>query len=112
MVWFEYFVNCNFSPTKQLIPPEVRPFFAANSFVEDWPSGHLFKAQEKVTLSELSFVLFYAPWSGESQFSRKSFDFVAKLFYKEAYFAAINCWHPTGECREQYMKVTGTFHKY
>lgn len=98
-----FLVNC--SPSKQLLPPEVRPFFAAGSLVEDWPSGDLFKAQAKVTLSELSFVLFYAPWSAESQHARDPYDFAAKLFYRQAYFAAINCWHPVGECRQQYTKV-------
>lgn len=85
--------------------PEVKPFFAASSFVDDWPAGDLFKTQAKVTLSELSFVLFYAPWSADSQRARETYDFMAKLFYKQAYFAAINCWHPVGECRLQYTKV-------
>lgn len=97
--------SANCSPSKQLSPPEVKPFFAAASLVEDWPSGDLFKAQAKVTLSELSFVLFYAPWSAESQHARGPYDFAARLFYKQAYFAAINCWHPVGECRQQYTKV-------
>lgn len=41
----------------------------------------------------------------ESQFSRSSYEHVAKLFYKEAYFSAINCWQPGGECRSQYTKI-------
>lgn len=49
--------------------------------------------------------MFYAPWSAESQYARSSYEFVAKMFYKEASFSAINCWQPGGECKQQYTKV-------
>lgn len=49
--------------------------------------------------------MFYAPWSAESQYARQPFESVAKLFHKEAHFAAINCWQPGGECKQQYAKV-------
>lgn len=41
----------------------------------------------------------------ESQFSRSAYEHVAKLFYREAHFAAINCWQPNSECRSHYTKV-------
>lgn len=86
-------------------PPDVRPFFSSGSFVKDYPGGELFAVQTKVTLSDLSFVMFYAPWSADSQYARAPYDFVAKLFNKEATFSAINCWQPGGECKQQYAKV-------
>lgn len=49
--------------------------------------------------------MFYAPWSAESQHARTPYEFVAKLFYKEASFSAVNCWQPGGECKKQYAKV-------
>lgn len=49
--------------------------------------------------------MYYAPWCAESQYSRTSYEHVARLFYREAHFAAINCWQPGGECRLQYQKV-------
>ncbi|CRK94444.1 CLUMA_CG007951, isoform A [Clunio marinus] len=81
------------------------PFFSKGSFVEDYYTGQLSATQTKVSLSELSFVLYYAPWCSESQHSRQSYEHVAKLFYQEAYFTAINCWQPGSECRNQYTKI-------
>lgn len=95
-----------FRPENNSHPPDVRPFFPPGSFVKDYPDGELFIVQNKVTLSDLSFCLFYAPWSAESQYARAPYEFVAKLFYKEATFSAINCWQPGGECKQQYAKVT------
>lgn len=79
--------------------------FSVDSFVKDYPRGNLFTVQTKVTLSDLSFVMFYAPWSAESQHSRSVYEAAAQLFHKEATFSAINCWQPDGECRQQYKKV-------
>lgn len=94
-----------FSPLNNSKPPEARPFFFGDSFVKDYPTGELLTTQTQVSLSDLSFVMFYAPWSADSQHARKPFEDVAKLFHKEAHFAAINCWQPGGECRQQYAKV-------
>lgn len=87
----------------------AKPFFPKGSLVHDWPAGQLGASQNKVALSELSLVLFYAPWCAESQHARHSYEFVARLFYREVHFAAINCWHPGGECRHQYGKVRTDF---
>lgn len=81
------------------------PFFQRGSFIEDYYQGQLQQTQSKVGLSDLSFVLYYAPWCSESQFSRKAFEHVARVFYREAYFSAINCWQPGSECRGQYSKI-------
>lgn len=81
------------------------PFFSKGSLVEDYYYGQLTPTQTKVSLSDLSFVLYYAPWCSESQHSRAAFDHVARLFYREAYFSAINCWQPGSECRQQYTKI-------
>lgn len=81
------------------------PFFNKGSLVEDYYFGQLNPTQTKVGLSDLSFVLYYAPWDAESQHSRAAYDHVARLFYKEAYFSAINCWQPGSECNKQYQKI-------
>lgn len=80
------------------------PFFQ-RGFVDDYYLGQLTPTQTKVGLSDLSFVLYYAPWCSESQHSRKAYEHVAKVFYREAYFASINCWQPGSECRLQYSKI-------
>lgn len=81
------------------------PFFSRGSFVEDYYYGQLSPTQNKVTLSELSFVFYYAAWSAESQHARSSYEHISRFFYKEAYFSAINCWQPQSECRQVYNKI-------
>lgn len=86
--------------------PEPKQFFSSDSFVDDFPHGNLGAVQSKVTLSDFSFVMFYAPWSADAQYARPIFQSVSKVFYREANFMAINCWHPVdNECRKQYQKV-------
>lgn len=85
--------------------PEPRPFFSSDSFVDDYHQGNLGKLQSKVALSDISFVMFYAPWSADSQYARPVLQKISNIFYREAEFLAINCWQPDGECREKYKKV-------
>ncbi|XP_055546730.1 thioredoxin domain-containing protein 11 [Wyeomyia smithii] len=94
----------NSKPRISKAPPPV-PFFSRGSLVHDWPSGALGPTQTRVSQSELSFVFYYAPWCAESQHARFVYEHVARLYYREAHFAAINCWQPGGECRLQYSKV-------
>uniref|UniRef100_A0A182QRL0 Thioredoxin domain-containing protein n=1 Tax=Anopheles farauti TaxID=69004 RepID=A0A182QRL0_9DIPT len=94
----------NSPPKISKAPPPV-PFFAKGSLVHDWPTGSLGTTQTRVSVSELSFVLYYAPWCAESQYARHAYEQVAQLYYREAHFAAINCWQPGGECRQRYTKV-------
>lgn len=82
-----------------------KPFFPKGSLVADWPDGQL-TLKSTLLLTDLSFVLFYAPWCAESQHARVSYEYVARLFAREAEFSAINCWQPGGECRAHYTKVT------
>uniref|UniRef100_A0A182TBY8 Thioredoxin domain-containing protein n=1 Tax=Anopheles maculatus TaxID=74869 RepID=A0A182TBY8_9DIPT len=94
----------NSPPKISKAPPPV-PFFAKGSLVNDWPTGALGTTQTRVSVSELSLVLYYAPWCAESQYARHAYEQVAQLYYREAHFAAINCWQPGGECRARYTKV-------
>lgn len=70
------------------------PFFPKGSYIEEYFGGQLTPTQTKVSLSELSFVLYYAPWSSDSVHSRSAYEQVSRRFHKEAYFSAINCWQP------------------
>lgn len=58
-----------------------------------------------MSVSELSFVLYYSPWDAASQGARAPFADVAHFYQREAHFSAINCWQPGGECRLQYSKI-------
>lgn len=100
-----YFLSILSSLPKGERYPEPQRFFSTDSFVQDYPYGNLGVVQKKVALSDLSFCIFYAPWSADSQHARSSIEAVSKKFYREANFMAINCWQPDGECRIQYKKV-------
>uniref|UniRef100_A0A2M4A3I6 Putative thioredoxin/protein disulfide isomerase n=1 Tax=Anopheles triannulatus TaxID=58253 RepID=A0A2M4A3I6_9DIPT len=94
----------NTPPKIAKAPPPV-PFFSKGSFVSDFPTGSLGTTQTRVSVSELSFVFYYAPWCAESQFAREAYEAVARLYYRQAHFAAINCWQPEGACKQRYPKV-------
>lgn len=96
------FFDCR-PPKISIVSP--KPFFPIGSIVHDWPAGQLGVSQHRVSLSELALVMFYAPWCAESQYARAAYEYVARLYYREVHFAAINCWQPGGECRQQYTKV-------
>lgn len=51
------------TPPKLSKAPAAKPFFSRSSLVSDFPSGHLSPTQTKVSISDTSFVLYYAPWS-------------------------------------------------
>ncbi|XP_021942555.1 thioredoxin domain-containing protein 11 isoform X2 [Zootermopsis nevadensis] len=49
--------------------------------------------------------MYYAPWDAESQATRMQFKIVAQYYYKQVYFAAINCWQPHSECRQKFSRI-------
>lgn len=75
------------------------------SYIDEWPSGALTPVRNKISGNELSLVFFYAPWCAESHHAKNAFQEVAKFYSTDVYFAAVNCWRPTGECRAKYPKV-------
>lgn len=95
------------SPPKVSRPPIAKPFFDQNSVILDFYKGHLDAMIERITQADFSFVMYYAPWDAESQALRHEFESVARFYYPQIFFAAINCWHPDSECRAQYNKIHG-----
>lgn len=88
-------------PPKASTIPTPAPFFRPSTVLDDFYTGEMKTAMEKVLLSELSFVMYYAPWDAESQRVRWHFEAAARYYHKEIYFAAINCWQPGSECRQR-----------
>lgn len=86
-------------PHKGTIVPTPVPFFRPSTVLDDFYTGELQTAREKIIMSEMSFVMYYAPWDAESQRVRWHFEAAARYYHKEVYFAAINCWQPGSECR-------------
>ncbi|XP_033335713.2 thioredoxin domain-containing protein 11 isoform X1 [Megalopta genalis] len=83
-------------------PPMAKPFFNHSSIVLDFYKGHMGAVIERARESDFSFVMYYAPWDAESQAVRPEFEKVAEYYDSQIFFAAINCWHPSSECRAQY----------
>jgi hypothetical protein len=50
-------------------------------------------------------VFYYAPWDHNSQALRSDFEDVARIFYDQVTFVAVNCWHPDGACRNRFAKI-------
>lgn len=94
-----------FSPPKVSKPPAAYPFFHEGSIVTDWYRGQLSLAIEHARYSDITFIMYYAPWDAESQAARQEFEEVAKYMRKQVTFAAVNCWHPNSECKQHYNKV-------
>lgn len=104
-VMFTALAALHSSPPKISKPPPAKPFFNQSSIVLDFYKGHLSAMIERVTDTEFSFVMYYAPWDAESQMVRDEFEKVAEYYHQQIFFAAINCWHPNSECRTQYNKI-------
>ncbi|KOC69381.1 Thioredoxin domain-containing protein 11 [Habropoda laboriosa] len=86
-------------------PPLAKPFFNQSSIVLDFYKGHLDAMMERVIEADFSFIMYYAPWDAESQAVRQEFEKVAQYYHSQVFFAAINCWHPSSECRIQFNKI-------
>ncbi|XP_057319444.1 thioredoxin domain-containing protein 11 [Microplitis mediator] len=93
------------APPKISKPPPARPFFNQSSIVIDFYKGQLNAMIERASDSDVCFVMYYAPWDAESQSVREEFERVAQYYHSQIFFAAINCWHPGSECRQQYNKI-------
>nr|CAD7410413.1 unnamed protein product [Timema poppensis] len=104
-IMFTTYAAFQTAPPKTSKSPTPVPFFPQTSLVADFYQGHIGPPFERVAGSDISFVMYYAPWDAESQATRSQFKLVAQYYYKQVYFAAINCWQPLGECKQQFAKV-------
>lgn len=78
------------------------PFFPRHSLISDFYTGDIVGLTERLLMSDLSCVVYYAPWDRDSQVLRWELEKVARYHHEQIYFAAINCWHPRSECRTKY----------
>uniref|UniRef100_A0A1B6CLW5 Thioredoxin domain-containing protein n=2 Tax=Clastoptera arizonana TaxID=38151 RepID=A0A1B6CLW5_9HEMI len=85
--------------------PPATPFFKRGSVVWDFYHGELTDALFHGVERDFAFIMYYAPWDAESQAVRGEFEALANQYYKQIYFAAINCWHPGGQCKQTLNKV-------
>lgn len=72
-----------FRPPRISKSPSPVPFFPRTSLVADFYRGHLGPAYERVFESDVSFVMYYAPWDAESQATRTQFKIVAQYYNKQ-----------------------------
>ncbi|KFD52721.1 hypothetical protein M514_06377 [Trichuris suis] len=81
--------------------PQPQPFFGSNSSVVDFYRGQLNELEDLMHQNEVNFVMFYAPWSFECLESRSQFEMLATFYSSQVSFYAINCWEPSGLCRQE-----------
>ncbi|VVC87331.1 thioredoxin domain-containing protein 11 [Leptidea sinapis] len=92
------------TPSKVSKVPQPIKFFNS-ALVTDWYKGQLSSALRVINTHDVSFVMYYAPWDGESQYVRGEFEKAAILLNDRVHFSAINCWNPGSECRMQHNKI-------
>ncbi|KAK3710661.1 hypothetical protein QZH41_011019, partial [Actinostola sp. cb2023] len=81
--------------------PSQKPLFPHNSRVHEITDGSLDALSKFTDRSSLKFVLYYAPWCGQSRKAIPEFMRVANVFHQEVTFIAINCW--LGSCHKEYQ---------
>ncbi|CAH1274416.1 TXNDC11 [Branchiostoma lanceolatum] len=97
---FFYIVKASRS-SHYAVNPSQR-LFHPMSPVREFRSGDVQTMKKLIAHSELSMVMFYAPWCAESQLAAQDYGEVGKKLHKEIFFAAINCWEYAGECRKKF----------
>ncbi|KAK4316919.1 hypothetical protein Pmani_011968 [Petrolisthes manimaculis] len=79
-----------------------QPFFPRHSLVTDFYTGDVHALTDRLLASDLSLVVYYAPWDRDSQLLRWELEKAARYHHEQIYFAAINCWQPGSECKSRY----------
>ncbi|XP_035695474.1 thioredoxin domain-containing protein 11-like [Branchiostoma floridae] len=97
---FFYIVKASRS-SHYAVNPSAR-LFHPMSPVREFRSGDVQTMRKLVAHSELSMVMFYAPWCAESRLAAQEYVEAGKELHKEIFFAAINCWEYAGECRKKF----------
>ncbi|RWS29465.1 disulfide isomerase-like protein [Leptotrombidium deliense] len=87
--------------TQKAAPPS-KFFNDPSSLVTDYEFGSLTELSNRALNSDVSFIMYYAPWDADSIRFKKEYEIVAKHYTDEVFFAAINCWWPEGECVKQF----------
>nr|XP_045596949.1 thioredoxin domain-containing protein 11-like isoform X2 [Procambarus clarkii] len=82
--------------------PSPQLFFPRHSLVSDFYTGDVAGLTERLLASDLSLVVYYAPWDRDSQLLRWEIEKAARYHHEQVYFAAVNCWHPGSECKTKY----------
>ncbi|KAI8500962.1 protein disulfide isomerase [Branchiostoma belcheri] len=97
---FFYIVKASRS-SHYAVNPSPR-LFHPMSPVREFRAGDVQTMKRLIAHSELSMVMFYAPWCAESKLAAQEYVQAAKELHKEIFFAAINCWEYAGECRKKF----------
>lgn len=72
-----------FRPPKISTIPSPVPFLRSSTVLDDFYTGEMKTVTDKIYLSEMSFVMYYAPWDAESQRVRWHFEAAARYYHKE-----------------------------
>ncbi|KAF6020775.1 hypothetical protein EB796_020931 [Bugula neritina] len=80
----------------------AEPFFPEKSVVYDSYDGELKMAATLVEEHGYVFVMYYASWSTQCMKARDEFEKAAQFMHGRVPFVAVNCWHPSSQCKSKY----------
>jgi len=99
------YVSLQKGALKVQLQPLPVPFFFANTSVNDFYRGDISTPFSAVIASDVSLVMYYAPWDFDSQLARAAMDRIALKYKGQVYVAALNCWVQNGDCHQNFSKI-------
>ncbi|KAI9550768.1 hypothetical protein GHT06_004553 [Daphnia sinensis] len=88
----------------QFQSPSV-PLLHYNATVREFYNGDIAIPFYSVLQSDVSLVLYYAPWDFDSQLAVQDFEKIAKKYKGQIFCTSINCWVNSGSCKKTFPKL-------
>ncbi|BES98104.1 thioredoxin domain containing 11 [Nesidiocoris tenuis] len=107
VVFTAYATFINSQPKVAKGPPAA-PFFRHPN-VRDFFRGDLSQLMLEIPQHHYAFVMYYAPWDADSQDAKAAFIETSVFYSDRVYFAGVNCWEPSSECRSTFKEVISPF---
>ncbi|XP_046462929.1 thioredoxin domain-containing protein 11-like [Daphnia pulex] len=81
------------------------PLLNSNATVSDFYGGDIATPFTTVLHSDVSLVMYYAPWDFDSQLAIHDFEKIAKKYKGQVFCSSINCWVSNGACKKTFPKL-------
>ncbi|XP_059353614.1 thioredoxin domain-containing protein 11-like isoform X2 [Daphnia carinata] len=81
------------------------PLLHSNATVREFFDGDIAVPFFAVLQSDVSLVMYYAPWDFDSQLAIHEFERIANKYEGQIFCASINCWVHSGSCKKTFSKL-------
>lgn len=81
------------------------PLLHSNATVREFYEGDIAVPFFTVLQSDVSLVLYYAPWDFDSQLAIQDFEKIANKYKGQVFCTSINCWVHSGLCKKTFLKL-------